>query len=101
VGDGAQSAVRPGGMRRPADFPGVHQYWLDISGTPASDAMRITEQFRRVNYENLEIELTVDDPKTYTKPWTVKLHHTLKLDTDLLDYMCLENEKDIRHLVSK
>src|SRR5215470_10513518 len=72
--------------------------WLDISGTPASDAMRITERFRRVNYGNLEIELTVDDPKTYTKPWTVKLHQTLKLDTDLLDYMCLENEKDIQHL---
>ena len=72
--------------------------WLDISGTPASDVMRITERFRRVNYGNLEIELTIDDPKTYTKPWTVKLHQTLKLDTDLLDYMCLENEKDFKHL---
>ena len=72
--------------------------WLDISGTPATDAMRITERFRRVNYGNLEIELTVDDLKTYTKPWTVKLHQTLKLDTDLLDYMCLENEKDFKHL---
>jgi hypothetical protein len=75
--------------------------WLDISGTPSSDAMRITERFRRVNYGNLEIELTVDDLKTYTKPWTVKLNQTLKLDTDLLDYICLENEKDIKHLVPK
>jgi hypothetical protein len=75
--------------------------WLDISGTPSSDAMRITERFRRINYGNLEIELTVDDLKTYTKPWTVKLNQTLKLDTDLLDYICLENEKDIKHLVPK
>jgi hypothetical protein len=76
-------------------------WWLDISGAPASDAARITERFRRVDYGNLEIALTVDDPKTYTKPWTVQLHQTLKLDTDLLDYICIENEKDLKHLVPK
>jgi len=75
--------------------------WLDISGSPMSDASRITERFRRVNYGNLEIEITVDDPKAYTKPWTVKMNQTIKLDTDLLDYICLENEKDIQHLVAK
>jgi hypothetical protein len=75
--------------------------WLDMSGSPLSDAARITERFRRVNYGNLEIEVTVDDSKAYTKPWTVKLNQTIKLDTDLLDYMCLENEKDVQHLVGK
>ena len=74
---------------------------LDLGGTPLSDAARLTERFRRVNYGNLEIELTVDDPKAYTKPWTVTLHQILKLDTDLLDYMCLENERDARHLVAR
>jgi hypothetical protein len=75
--------------------------WLDISGTPSSDAMRITERFRRPNFGTLEIELTVDDPKTYTKPWTVTLKWSIKLDSDLLDYICLENERDLQHLVVK
>jgi hypothetical protein len=75
--------------------------WLDISGNPMTDAARITERFRRVNYGNLEIELTVDDPKAYTRPWTVKLHQILVLDTDLLEGYCIENEKDIRHFVVK
>jgi hypothetical protein len=75
--------------------------WLDMSGSPLSDAARITERFRRVNFGKLEIELTVDDPKAYTKPWTVKMNQTIKLDTDLLDYICLENEKDLQHLVPK
>ena len=75
--------------------------WLDMSGSPLSDAARMTERFRRVNYGTLEIEITVDDPKAYTKPWTIKMHQTIKLDTDLLDYICLENEKDVQHLVAQ
>jgi hypothetical protein len=47
----------------------------------------------------MEIELTVDDPKAYTKPWSVKLTQTIVLDDELLDYICLENEKDAAHLV--
>jgi len=75
--------------------------WLDMAGSPLSDAARVRERFRRVNFGTLEIELTVDDPKSYTKPWTVKMRQTIKLDTDLLDYICLENEKDLQHLVAK
>jgi hypothetical protein len=73
--------------------------WLDSGGSPLSEGAVITEKFRRVNYGRLEIELTVDDLKTYTKPWTVKMVQTIKLDTDLLDKIMLENEKDIKHLV--
>ena len=47
----------------------------------------------------IELELTVDDPKAYTKPWTVKMNQILQLDTDLIDYVCLENEKDLSHYV--
>jgi hypothetical protein len=54
-----------------------------------------------VNYGKMEIEVTVDDPKAYTKPWTIKLNQLIVLDTELLDYTCLENEKDISHLVGK
>ena len=75
--------------------------WLDRFGSPMTDAARVTERFRRVNFGKLEIEVTVDDPKAYIKPWTVKLNHFIALDTDLLDYFCLENEKDVPRLVGK
>ncbi len=47
--------------------------WLDVNGSPLTEAGKMTERFRRVNYGNLEIEVTVDDPKAYTKPWTAKM----------------------------
>jgi hypothetical protein len=75
--------------------------WLDTGGSPLTEAARITERFRRVNYGTLEIELTIDDPKAYTKPWTIKVTQILAPDTELLDYICLENEKDVRHLEGK
>jgi hypothetical protein len=72
--------------------------WLDTGGSPLTEAARITERFRRVNYGTLEIELTIDDPKAYTKPWTIRVTQILAPDTELLDYICLENEKDVQHL---
>jgi len=75
--------------------------WLDHNGSPMTDAAKLTERIRRVNYGRLEIELTVDDPKAYTAPWTVKLNQDIQLDTELIDYFCLENEKDIPNLVGK
>jgi hypothetical protein len=75
--------------------------WLDTSGNVLTDAAKVTERYRRVNYGRLEIEITVDDPKAYTKPWTIKLNQLLAINTDLLDYICLENEKDVKHLVGK
>jgi hypothetical protein len=75
--------------------------WLDALGDPMTDAAEITERFRRINFGHLEIEITVDDPKAYTKPWTVKIAQVIDLDTDLLDFVCDDNEKDIPHLSSK
>jgi hypothetical protein len=75
--------------------------WLDATGNPMTDAAKITERFRRPNFGKLEIEITVDDPKAYTKPWTVKLTQSIKLDTELLDFGCTDNEKDVPHLSSK
>jgi hypothetical protein len=75
--------------------------WLDRSGSPMTDAAKLTERFRRVNFGNLEIEITVDDPKAYTAPWTVTLHQFIVLNTELLEYFCQENEKDQTHLVGK
>ena len=75
--------------------------WLDTGGSPLTDAARVMERFRRVNYGTLEIELTIDDPKAYTKPWTIKVTQIIAPDTELLDYICPENEKDTRHLTGK
>ena len=75
--------------------------WLDRNGSPLSEAAKIAERFRRVNFGRLEIDVTVDDPKVYTKPWTVTLHQAIVLDTELLDYICLENEKDFAHIAGK
>ena len=73
--------------------------WLDRSGSPLTESAEMTERFRRVNYGHLEIQVTVNDPKAYTQPWTVTLNHFIVLDTDLLDYVCVENEKDMIHIV--
>jgi hypothetical protein len=75
--------------------------WLDVSGTPLTDSAKVTERFRRPNFGNLEIEVTVDDPKAYTKPWSIKVNQTIALDTDMLEFVCKENEKDVPHLVGK
>jgi len=75
--------------------------WLDRSGSPMTDAAKLTERFRRVNFGNLEIEITLDDPKAYTAPWTVTLHQFIVLNTELLEYFCQENEKDLPHLIGK
>jgi hypothetical protein len=75
--------------------------WLDRNGSPMTDAARITEKFRRANYGLLEIDVTVDDPKAYTRPWTVRLNQHIMPDTDLLDYYCQDNEKDAAHMVRK
>ena len=75
--------------------------WLDRAGSPLSSAATMTERLRRPNYGTLEIELTVNDPKAYTRPWTIPLKQSIVLNTELLDYICLENEKDALHLVGK
>jgi hypothetical protein len=72
--------------------------WLDAAGSPLTSAATVTERFRRPNFGTLEIAITVDDPKAYTRPWTVTVEQAIVVDTDLLDAMCLENEKDVPHL---
>jgi hypothetical protein len=75
--------------------------WLDGNGHPATDVLHITERFRRRDFGHLDVQLTIDDPKAYTKPWSVDLAMHLLPDTDLLEYVCNENEKDVKHMVGK
>jgi hypothetical protein len=72
--------------------------WLDVNGTPLTDAATLTERFRRVNYGSLEIEVTVDDPKAYTRPWTAAtIRQRLLPDDELIEFVCGENEKSSQH----
>jgi len=66
-----------------------------------SDNAQMTGSIRRPNFGTLEIEVTVDDPKTYTQPWTVSMPQTIVLDTELIDEFCLENEKSSQHMNAK
>jgi len=75
--------------------------WLDRGGSPSTESMKLTERIRRPTYGRMEIEMTVDDPKAYTKPWTVTSVQKLALNTELLGYYCVENEKDRKHLTRK
>jgi hypothetical protein len=75
--------------------------WLDVEGSPLTDQGRIIERFRRPDFGHLEIEVTIDDPKAYTKPWTVTVYQRILPDTDLIEFVCQENDKAGPHLVGK
>jgi len=71
--------------------------WLDVRGSPITNAGKITERFRRVKYGYIELEETIDDPKVYTKPFTAKLYWRLSPDTQLIEFVCID--KDAAHYV--
>jgi hypothetical protein len=72
--------------------------WIDLHGSPMSDAAKMTERLRRPSFGTLDVEITVDDPKVYTRPWTVRMDQVIELDTDLIDEFCLENEKSYERM---
>ena len=74
--------------------------WLDNNGHPGTESMHLTERFHRRDFGHIDVKITIDDPKAYTKPWNVNLVLTLT-DTELIEYVCDENEKDYGHLVGK
>jgi hypothetical protein len=67
--------------------------WLDVFGTPLTDAAKVTERFRRTSYGRMEIDVTIDDPKVYTRPWTVRVEQRIMPDQELLEFVCLENQR--------
>jgi hypothetical protein len=73
--------------------------WLDAAGHPHSDALHVIERFHRRDIGHMEVQITIDDPASYTKPFTMKINELLMPDTDLIETVCLENEKDAKHLV--
>jgi hypothetical protein len=68
------------------------QTWLDGSGLPHSEELRLTERFRRLDYGHMDIDYTFEDPKAFTRPWSMTVKFELLVDTDLMDHQC-ENQK--------
>ena len=74
--------------------------WLDVNGNPFGSTTRLTERFRRVNYGRLEIDVTIEDEKAYTQPFTVRVNWRLNPDQQLIEFICNENEQSSQHLVA-
>ena len=75
--------------------------WLDVEGSPITESGKVIERMRRTSFGNMETEITVDDPKAYTKPWTVKVYHKIAADDEIIEFVCNENERDEAHLTDK
>jgi hypothetical protein len=72
--------------------------WIDWSGNVITEAAKVHEEYTRPDFGHLLIKTTVDDPKAYTAPWTVTIKERLITEADLIDEICLENEKSLEHM---
>lgn len=89
--DGDDLVVETNNLRGAEDGP--FDGWLDVNGSPYSREAKITERFRRPTYGHLQIDFTIDDPKSYTKPWTVRIDQRLLPDQELIEFVCNENQQ--------
>jgi hypothetical protein len=89
--DGEELVVETNNLRGAEDseFDG----WLDVNGSPYTREATITERFRRPTYGHLQVDFTVDDPKAYTRPWTVRVDQRLLPDQELIEFVCNENQQ--------
>jgi len=89
--EGDTLVVETNNLRSAEDSP--YDGWLDVNGSPYSQQAKITERFRRLDYSHLQIDMTVDDPKAYTKPWTVRVDQRIVPDGELIEFVCNENQQ--------
>jgi len=75
--------------------------WLDMKGLPGTESLKVIERFHRPKIGHMDVDVTIDDPKAYTKPWNVTLAWRLEPDTDLIESICEENNRDPGHMVGK
>jgi hypothetical protein len=89
--DGNDLVVETNNLRgaEESEFDG----WLDVNGSPYSGQAKITERIRRLSYGHLQIDMTVEDPKAYTKPWTVRVDQRILPDQELIEFVCNENQQ--------
>ena len=89
--EGDTLVVETNNLRGAEDGP--YDGWLDVNGSPYSQQAKFTERFRRLDYSHLQIDMTVDDPKAYTKPWTVRVDQRIVPDGELIEFVCNENQQ--------
>jgi len=77
------------------------RFWFDFAGHPHTEQLHVIERFRRPDLGHLDFDATIDDPGAYTKPFTMHGHSTLQIGTDLMEYICNENNLDVSHIVGK
>ena len=75
--------------------------WLDAFGHPRSEALKVVERVRRRDYGHLDVQVTIDDSLMYSRPFSIRYTLTLTPDTDIIESVCAENERDVAHLVGK
>ena len=90
--DGNDLVVETNNLRG-ADEDSPYDAWLDVNGSPHSREAKITERFRRPTLGHLQIDFTIEDPKAYTKPWTVRVDQRLLPDQELIEFICNENQQ--------
>ena len=73
--------------------------WLDVEGSPLTGSGKMTERWRRAKFGLMQIDITIEDPKAYTKPFTVRVNHQLMPDSALMEFVC--EERDAAHYVGK
>jgi hypothetical protein len=94
--DGNDLVVETNNLRGAEDSP--NDGWLDVNGSPYSQQAKFTERFRRLSYGHLQVDITVDDPKAYTKPWTVRVDQRILPDQELIEFVCNENQQFRRRI---
>jgi hypothetical protein len=94
--DGDTLIVETNNLRGAEDGP--NDGWLDVNGSPYSEQAKFTEKIRRPTYDHLQIDMTVEDPKAYTKPWTVRVDQRLLVDQDIIEFECNENQTFRQHV---
>jgi hypothetical protein len=77
------------------------KFWFDFAGHPHTEKLHITERYRRPDYAHLEFEVVIDDPGAYTRPFTMYGHSPLVEDSELMEYICNENNQDVSHILGK
>ncbi len=89
--EGDTLVVETNNLRGAEDSP--YDGWLDVNGSPYSQQAKFTERFRRLNYGRLQIDMTVEDPKAYTKPFTVRVDQRIVPEIELIEFVCNENQQ--------
>ena len=77
------------------------KFWFDFAGHPHTEKLHITERYRRPDYSNLEFEVVIDDPGAYTRPFTMYGRSPLMENSEIMEYICNENNQDVSHIVGK